>query len=192
MPMHIRIVAVALLFSALPAFAQSTSTAAPTSSPVHDFTEGVWTFSLYTGYNRECSTDPQMGYVSAGVGYFFHNDFAINAEFRTYGVEQEGDEAAMFELDLLLRHHVIKRDRWTLFFDIGAGITQATRDVPTGGTHFNFIEEAGVGITYKLDERVHLIAGARYWHLSNARIHGEDQNPGLNGYGGYVGLMWKL
>lgn len=181
-----------VLLVAWSASAQSSDPPAPASSPVHDFTKGVWTFSLYTGYYRECSTDPQMGFVSAGFGYFFHEDASINAEFRTFGVDQTGDEAAMFELDLLIRHHIVKHDRWTLFLDVGAGIAQATRDVPTGGTHFNFIEEAGVGVTYRIDDNVHLIAGARYWHLSNARIHGEDQNPGLNGYGGYVGLIWKL
>jgi phage-related protein len=166
--------------------------AEPATTPVHDFTQGVWTFSLYTGYNRECSTDPQMGYVSAGVGYFVWEDVSLNAEFRTYGVDQTGDDAVMFELDILLRHHIIKRPTWTFFLDVGAGIAQASRDVPTGGTHFNFIEEAGLGFTFKLDDNVHLITGARYWHLSNARIHGEDQNPGLNGYGAYIGLMWKL
>jgi hypothetical protein len=75
---------------------------------------------------------------------------------------------------------------------VSAGVSQATRAVPGGGTHFNFIEEAGVGGTYRLDDGVHLIAGVRYWHLSNAQIHGEDKNPALNGVGAYVGLMWRL
>jgi len=178
--------ALALLAGSSPTLAQEQA------APSHDFAKGVWTFSLYTGYARECSTDPQMGYAAMGAGFFFRDDASINAEFRAYGVDQKGDEAAMFELDLLIRHHVIKRENWTLFFDIGAGVAQATRDVPTGGTHFNFIEEAGVGLTFKLDDDLHLITGFRYWHLSNARIHGEDQNPGLNGYGGYVGLMWTF
>ena len=166
----------------------------PTANAIPgDFDKGAWTLSLYAGYDRECSHDPQMGYVATGVGYFFSDGMSVNAEARAYGVSQDDvSDAALFELDLLFRHHFLRRDNWTLFFDVSAGVSQATRAVPGGGTHFNFIEETGLGATYRLGDGVHLIGGVRYWHLSNAKIHGEDKNPGLNGYGAYVGLMWRI
>ena len=168
-------------------------TAVPDAQPAGDFAKGNWTLSLYAGYDRECSADPQMGYAATGVGYFFSDGMSLNAEARAYGVSQDdGSDAALFELDLLFRHHLVRRENWSLFLEVSAGVAQATRAVPAGGTHFNFIEEVGAGATYRLDDGVHLIGGVRYWHLSNAKIHGEDKNPGLNGYGAYVGLMWRL
>ena len=178
---------------ALWASTASAQTTAPHRPPVGDFDKGAWTLSLYAGYDRECSHDPQLGYVATGVGYFFSDGMSLNAEVRTYGVSQDdGSDAALFEVDLLFRHHFLRQDDWTLFFDVSAGISQATRAVPGDGTHFNFIEKTGVGATYRLGDGMHVIGGVHFWHLSNAKIHGEDKNPGLNGYGAYVGLMWRI
>ena len=51
---------------------------------------------------------------------------------------------------------------------------------------------AGIGLTYKLDESTYLFGGARYFHLSNARLEGIEHNPQMNGVEFYVGLMFPL
>ncbi|HEX8912771.1 MAG TPA: acyloxyacyl hydrolase [Humisphaera sp.] len=161
--------------------------------PPVDFAKGTWTLSLYAGFDRECSNDPNLAYGSAGVGYFVMDHVSLNAEFRTAYVRQaDGEDATLFELDLLLRHHVLRRDNWTLFVDVGGGISESTHRVPVGGTNFNYVLETGVGATYRIADGVHLIGGVRYWHLSNARLHGDDENPSANGVGGYVGLLFRL
>lgn len=183
----------ALLFIAILLFARPASAEIEPAGPkAQEFDKGTWALTLYGGYNREFSSDPQVGYGAVGVGYYLFDGFSVTAEARTYGVSQDGTDATTYDLDFLLRHHIIRRENWSLFLDASAGVSQSTHAVPAGGTHFNFIEETGVGVTYKLNEHLHVITGARYWHLSNARLHGPDKNPGLNGVGGYIGLMWTF
>ncbi|MDB5297306.1 MAG: lipid 3-O-deacylase PagL [Phycisphaerales bacterium] len=171
----------------------ATSPSAAPALPRDDFAAGTRAASLYLGYDRTFVGDPQAGFAAVGLGYYFRDGMSLTAEARTYGFDQDaGSDAALFELDLMFRHHVVRGDGWSLYLDLGAGVTQATRAVPTGGTHFNFIEEAGAGATLRLADGVHLFGGARYWHLSNARIDGVDKNPALNGVGAYVGVMWTF
>jgi hypothetical protein len=39
---------------------------------------------------------------------------------------------------------------------------------------------------------MHLMFGARYWHLSNARIEGVERNPNFNAAQVFIGLIWQL
>ena len=75
---------------------------------------------------------------------------------------------------------------------VSVAVSEADHRVPPGGTNFNFIEEFGVGATYRLSDNCYFIGGVRYFHLSNAHLHGADENPSLNGMGYYVGLMWTF
>lgn len=166
---------------------------APAPASAGDFAAGTWSLSLYGGYNREFSGDPQMGYGAIGVGYYAFDNFSVNAEARTLYADQDvGRDTTIFALDLLIRHHLIRGDGWSVFVDASAAVSQSLYHIPSNGTHFNFMEEAGVGATVRLADHTHLIGGVRYWHLSNARIHGADENPGLNGVGGYVGLLFTF
>ena len=83
-------------------------------------------------------------------------------------------------------------DFGTIFVDVSSGPYYTTLPVPDDGTHFNFITRGGVGITVPLSDECEVIGGAHYMHLSNARVHGSDQNPGLDAVEGYIGLIWKL
>jgi hypothetical protein len=161
--------------------------------PAGDFAAGTWTLNLYAGFDREFGGDPQLGYGAIGVGYFAFDNFSVNAEARTlYADQDDGRDTTVYALDLLIRHHLVRGDGWSLFVNASAAVSQSLYRIPAGGTHFNFMEEAGVGATYRVADRVHLIGGVRYWHLSNARIEGGDRNPALNGFGGYLGLMFTF
>jgi hypothetical protein len=67
----------------------------------------------------------------------------------------------------------------------------ASNPVPHEGTDFNFTTRVGLGATHRLNHNTHLIGGARWFHLSNARIHGGDQNPSINGVEWHLGLAWQ-
>ena len=171
----------------------TTAPASPAASPAGDFAAGTWSLSLYGGYDREFRGDPQLGYGAVGVGYYAFDNFSVNAEARTLYADQDaGRDTTVFALDLLIRHHLIRGDGWSIFVDASAAVSQSLYHLPADGTHFNFMEEAGVGATFKVADNVHLIGGVRYWHLSNARLRGADENPGLNGVGGYVGLLFTF
>jgi hypothetical protein len=93
---------------------------------------------------------------------------------------------------IIFRHHLVHTDRASFFLDLAAAFVEASDDVPTEGTRFNFIEQAGVGMTYHLQGNSHLLLGVRYLHLSNAGIEGQERNPSINGIAAYVGLMFTF
>lgn len=98
----------------------------------------------------------------------------------------------MAGLDLTLRYHFFQLDRFTLFGDLSGGIAQANRIVPPGGTYFNFTAQLGIGATWRIAERVDLVAGFNYFHLSNAAIRGINRNPDLNAAQPYLGVMFRF
>jgi hypothetical protein len=167
--------------------------AAPQTQPQPlDFRKGDYELTLMGGYNREFAGTPEMGYGALGAGYFLFDDFSINLEARYYRSSQEGPDANIYALDFQIRQHIVHKGDFSLFLDVSVAVSEADHRVPMGGTNFNFIEEFGVGATYRLCDNCYFIGGVRYFHLSNAHLHGADENPSLNGIGYYVGLMWTF
>jgi hypothetical protein len=133
-----------------------------------------------------------IGSTLVGAHYFVSNSVSLGGMVSAAGVWQPGDDdAAMFGLAGVLRHHLARFDSATLFADVSFGPVQATSRVPGEGTYFNFITRVGPGATIRLSDRTHLMLAARYWHLSNARIDGAERNPSLNGAEVAIGLMWE-
>jgi hypothetical protein len=175
---------------------------APASSPARDsattelFPAGDFTFDLTGQYIHEVTNQrrEQLSGGSVGGSYYLVDRTAVVVQFPFYSVDQrEGSDAFAGGLTLLARYHFLEFDRCTLFIDGGAGALLADNHVPPGGTNFNFTPQVGLGFTYHLMDKLDLIAGARYFHLSNAGIDGGNHNPGINGaLQGYGGLMWKF
>lgn len=154
---------------------------------------GSFTLDMTAGYVRALGrNDADIGAINIGGNYFLFENISLGGEIGGYGISQPGDDATAVGLSTVLRIHLFEWKSGGLFIDGSFGPVESSVDVPEGGTHFNFISRAGAGATIRLDERLHLILGARYWHLSNAQIQGYDRNPTINGVEGYVGLMWQL
>jgi hypothetical protein len=165
------------------------------SAPVKaegEFGKGSWTLQFSGMYAHELYPNdhvhPVVGTVS--VGYFFNDQLSMNLELPYYYVFQKGDDANAVGLNLLLREHFWKHDRWTLYAELEGGLFEADRRVPPAGTDFNFTGEFGLGATYHLCTNLHLMGGVRFFHLSNARLEGLHRNPDINSLAGYVGLMF--
>jgi hypothetical protein len=182
-----KLIALLILIAATPAPA-----AAPTTQPM--FPKGAFTLSAASAYTRALDKDEaDIGSAELGGNYYVWDNFSLGAEIDAYCISQPGDDAGAFSLEGTFRHHLWQHDDdWTIFLDGAFGPSYSLRDTPTGGTHFNFVTRLGVGATYRLDEHLHLMFGARYWHLSNARIEGMDRNPNFNGMQVFVGLMWQF
>lgn len=103
--------------------------------------------------------------------------------------DRGGDAAYGLSLGLGFRWHFLTREKWTLFADMGIGVLGTTDAVPPDGTAFNFMPRVGVGFTRELDERVRLIGGLRWHHISNARTRGDSRNPARDAPQLYVGLI---
>jgi hypothetical protein len=184
----------ALFVLALILTATAARAAEPETRPLGpgDFPKGTYTFSLYGGYEQNFSSEPKIGYAAVGAGYFLFDNFSVNAEARYYRSGQDGPDTNVYDLNILIRQHLWTNDRWSIFIDASAGVSEADHRFPPGGTNFNFIEETGIGATYRLNEHCYLIGGVRYFHVSNAHLHGDDENPSLNGIAGYFGLMYRF
>ena len=159
---------------------------------VQSFARGTFTLNWAAGYAHGFHEVVDVGSAQVGANYFVFDNFSLGAEVAAYGVAQPGDNALAVGLEGVVRHHLFRWAGTTVFIDASFGPFEASEDVPPGGTRFNFVTRAGLGGTYRLDERLHLMLGARYWHLSNARIEGVERNPGVNGVEVYCGLMWEM
>ncbi|MFA6045786.1 MAG: acyloxyacyl hydrolase, partial [Phycisphaerales bacterium] len=92
------------------------------------------------------------------------------------------------------RWHFVHEEDFTVYADIGIGILGATDNVPSNGTSFDFTPRAGVGFTYALNDAgdLRLVGGLRWAHVSNARIHGDDDNPGVDTIMMYSGVQFPF
>jgi hypothetical protein len=157
------------------------------------FERGTFTLAIYPAFELSGGRDrSNLASATVGVGYYVLENVALNLELSGYHVNQAGPDANAGGLQLLMRHHLWVRERFSLFADVGGGIFRADERVPRGGTHFNFTFRSGVGVTWELAERVHLLSGLRYFHLSNAARRGLSRNPSVNGAEVYVGLLFEL
>lgn len=167
------------------------STVAADVSITDDFVRNSW---VITTYGSARIGDKGMMYTGhVGVGYHLRDDFSVNIEAIGGIVDVESDTSGgMAELDLVLRWHFSKNDDWSIYADLGAGIISSGVSIPRGGTHFNFTPQIGLGATIDLSGKAKMIVGARYIHLSNARMQGASKNPAWDGGLVYIGLMFPL
>ncbi len=163
------------------------------------FGKGRWTADVFGMATSNINDQQALNLAGGGIGVnrYLEDGVAVRGELIGLAADQASDDdAGGGALNLLGRWHFYRKQRWSLFAEGGAGVMQTSVSVPDGpaiddedGTHFNFSLHAGVGTTYRLWENVHLQAAFRYTHISNADISGEDENPGIDSIGGYLGLM---
>jgi hypothetical protein len=154
------------------------------------FPKDLNTIELTGGYITRGNR--HLSYGALGFGHYLSDNLEIRPEIVGYYGSQSSEPAHMIGLTIEGRLHFITVGRLSLFGEIGGGILEGDREFPPKGTHFNFTYQTGVGASYHLSERLDLLARASFLHISNGFIYGRDRNPAFNGFGGYVGLMWRL
>jgi hypothetical protein len=161
-----------------------------------NFQKGDWTLHLWPSYvNGDAGfhgDEIEAVTSNVGVGYYLADDWGVYADLAGYAFEQRGlfdTDAEGFGLSLLLRWHLLNRDRFSLFIDGGGGLVFFDEEFPSQGTHSNFTARVGLGASFELADDLHLIGGARYFHLSNAARKGMDENPSLDAAELYLGVL---
>ncbi len=121
----------------------------------------------------------RVGYVFVQQAALLPGSLEVVAE-PGYVSALDGKTTHVGSLAALLKYNLRTGTRLAPFLAGGGGISYASRRIPQqpGGTNFNFVLEAGVGIHYLLGERAALTAEWRYHHFSNGDI--QPPNPGLN------------
>lgn len=157
------------------------------------FRKGTWSVEAEGAFVQPIRfSEDKLYQANFAAGYYFGDDVSLNAEVAGYFADQPNDDTGILGGGLLLRWHFLQAERYTLFVDAGVGVTIAEAAVPEFGTHYNYTGKGGVGATIRLRDDLHLIGGARFFHLSNANLHGRDQNPSHDGVQYYVGVMFTL
>jgi hypothetical protein len=158
------------------------------------FEKGTKSFVLDAEYVQPIRfSDDRLYGVDAELGYYFWKNTSFSLEAQGAWVEQPGggnNDAILGGLGILGRTHLIVHDHFSFFIDGGIDFTYSDQNVPQYGTHFNFNPKVGVGATYQLEDRTFLIGGARYYHISNGKIHGSEDNPSYDGVQFWGGVMW--
>ena len=157
------------------------------------FAKGTWDLEISSSYTTPIRFSEDKFYsATVGAGYYIVDNLSLGAEVQLYYADQPNSDAIVGGIGPLLRWHVLVTRRFSLFLDAGGSVTYASREVPEFGTHFNYTGKVGLGATYALDDDFHLIGGIRYLHLSNANLHGRDQNPSYDGIQFHLGVMWTF
>ena len=90
---------------------------------------------------------------------------------------------------MMFRWHFYRIERFSIYLEGGAGFQQATTEFPSD-SHFTFRPQAGMGATLRIDEKIFLMGGARWLHISNAGT--SDINEPWDGAMVYLGLMFSF
>ncbi len=179
------------LFPILSAGAQTTSSAPP---PADDpFARRGWHIELAAHgaletWNYNISHEEMLALVT-GVSYGLGKGVVIKVESPLYRIWQRGTDGYLFGLTWGVRSRVLRRPRWSLFWEAEIGISDADTLVPPGGTRFNYVVLGGSGVSWRLKPRLHALAGLRWVHVSNNSLAGRSRNPDIEAVGPVLGVL---
>ena len=108
------------------------------------------------------------------------------------GRNVDEDYTVFTSFDLVLRRYVGEPapGEWEMFYEAGAGLQYTgPSSFPSDGTHFNGRLRLGFGGRYIIEDRVDLIAGLNWLHMSNGNAI--QPNVGHDGPMFYFGVQWE-
>ena len=166
---------------------------ADSDPPRQPFDKNTWSLDLAGSYITHIRwSEDYLTTGSVRLNYYIWKNVALNLGVSGYLIDQPNEDATAGSFDIGGRIHLLKFDGITIYFDGGGSRIFSDTAVPEGGTTYNWIGRVGGGATWHLFDNVHLMAGARYFHLSNGDVHGRINNPSYDGIESYVGLIFTF
>jgi lipid A 3-O-deacylase len=163
----------------------------PTPTPQAYGTQGTTRWGLFGDFSDDGSDEDNRSFAGGLIYEFFvADDLSFNLEFDLSQFNQEGGNTWGVGGAVMLRWHFSREDDSTLFVEGGVGALVTGKNVPIGGSDFNFTPRAGVGFTHELDDGARLVVAFRWYHISNANTYPE--NPGRDSAMVWVGWSWPL
>ena len=93
-----------------------------------------------------------------------------------------------FGLPIFLKYSYPLTEKLYPFLELGTGPYYMSLRTVEQSTHFNFIDQAGIGISYFLKENLAIQVTYRYRHVSNFSIR--EPNNGIEASVYLVGMSW--
>ena len=131
----------------------------------------------------------EMSGLYYGLTYGIGKGVVVTAMGTLYHVEQRAPDAFVFGITWGARGRVVKRPRWSGFWELRVGISEADTFTPPGGTRFNYLAIGGIGATVRVRGAVHVLGGLEWVHLSNNSLAGRSRNPDIEAVGPKVGVL---
>ena len=162
------------------------------AKPKNGFLKGTQSWQAYASAAAGDQGKGEMYALHLGYGYFFLDYLAVNIDvlgaYIRSGIDDNGYAAG---LDVIFRRHFswVDDDPWSVYLDIGGGLQQQSTHF-SGSRHFNFRVMGGGGGTIRVADRVRLLGGIRYLHISDAGIEGGG--GGFDGFMFYAGAMFPF
>lgn len=124
------------------------------------------------------------------ASWFFVENLSLDFGVSGDAILQPGTDAGGGGASLMMRWHFLAHADWSLFADIGCGLLFTDDPVPSDGGRVNFTPRAGLGGTLDVGGGARLMAGARWYHISNANT-GQD-NPGRDSLQVFGGVSFPF
>lgn len=173
--------------------AQTPGRDAASRGSVDPFARRSWTLEL-TGHgaletwNYNISHEEMLAIIP-GITYGLGKGVVLKLGLPLYRVWQRGTDAYLFGVTGGVRGRVLRRPRWSIFWEGEVGISEADTYLPPGGTRFNYLALGGAGVTLRMRQGLHALAGLRWIHVSNNSLAGRSRNPDIEAVGPTVGVL---
>jgi hypothetical protein len=179
------------ILSAAGAAAQTPSTPPVPDDPLarHGWHLDLTVHSAFEVANYNGNHEEMFGEF-AGFTYGIREGLAIRVAAPLYYVWQRGTDGALFGVTGGLRGRLVKKPRWSAFWEFELGVSEADTYVPPRGTRFNYLAIGGGGVTVQIRPGIHLLGGLRFVHLSNNSLAGRSRNPDIEALGPTIGLLY--
>ena len=89
-------------------------------------------------------------------------------------------------MKVALRYHFLSASPIFPYVEVTAGAAGTSLNVKEVRSDFAFVLEAGVGLSYFIDDGIALTGGYRFQHISNGNV--ESPNRGFNSDAGLIGI----
>jgi len=139
-------------------------------------------------WNYNISHEELFG-VAPGLTYGLRDGLVITASWPLSYVSQRGVDAYIIGAMFGVRGRMVRRPQWSLFLGGELGVSDADTFVPPRGTRFNYLAVGTVGVTVRVRQGVHCLAGVELLHVSNGGFAGRHRNPDIEAIGPRLGML---
>jgi hypothetical protein len=143
---------------------------------------GVETWN-YNG-NHEEMLGPYVG-LTYGLG----KGLVLTAGAPLYRVWQRGVDGYLLGATWGVRGRIFRTRGVSFFWEVEVGISESDTFVPPRGTRFNYLVLGSGGATFRIRNRMHVLAAMKWIHVSNNSLAGRDRNPDIEAVGPKIGVL---
>lgn len=170
--------------------ADATRSASAVDDP---FARRAWALELESHgaletWNYNVSHEEMLA-LYAGITYGLGKGVTLRGGASLYRVWQRRTDGYLFGATWGVRSRIVRRPRWSAFWEFEVGVSESDTFVPPGGTRFNYLARGGGGVTVRLRQGVHGVAGLRWVHVSNNGLAGRSRNPDIEAVGPMLGVL---